>query len=343
MGGEHGQARVLEGDQAHEHVAVGPLTADLLGVDAGRLVAVVAVGDQQLGVSQHLLHRGDRRRVLHAAEAVDGAVVVGGLRPQLVAAGAAQRRRRRRLTDRRTARRWGRGWPWWPASGAAGPRAGRDGCAREGGCGRARTPPRAPARRSRCACAAVRRVRCSPGRASTARAASSSTTAPSARQSREQCRRAVVAVLAALGQVDAHDVVRRARLQRGALGVVDDVVGRGDDVLQAAGAVEVVAQRADRLDLCHRRRPRLTGRSRGPARPLITLGRPRGVAQPGSAPALGAGGPRFKSGRPDDDLCRHAQDGLDDLPARRCLRGVADLFQVEVLDQPIKRESAQPL
>jgi hypothetical protein len=25
----------------------------------------------------------------------------------------------------------------------------------------------------------------------------------------------------------------------------------------------------------------------------------RGVAQPGSAPALGAGGPRFKSGRPD--------------------------------------------
>jgi hypothetical protein len=25
----------------------------------------------------------------------------------------------------------------------------------------------------------------------------------------------------------------------------------------------------------------------------------RGVAQPGSAPALGAGGPRFKSARPD--------------------------------------------
>src|SRR5260370_9084269 len=28
----------------------------------------------------------------------------------------------------------------------------------------------------------------------------------------------------------------------------------------------------------------------------------RGVAQPGSAPALGAGGPRFKSGRPDQSL-----------------------------------------
>src|SRR6267143_3313810 len=30
----------------------------------------------------------------------------------------------------------------------------------------------------------------------------------------------------------------------------------------------------------------------------------RGVAQPGSAPALGAGGPRFKSGRPDQNISR---------------------------------------
>src|SRR5712692_1403138 len=29
---------------------------------------------------------------------------------------------------------------------------------------------------------------------------------------------------------------------------------------------------------------------------------PRGVAQPGSAPALGAGGPRFESARPDQFL-----------------------------------------
>jgi hypothetical protein len=28
----------------------------------------------------------------------------------------------------------------------------------------------------------------------------------------------------------------------------------------------------------------------------------RGVAQPGSAPALGAGGPRFKSARPDQSF-----------------------------------------
>ncbi len=32
----------------------------------------------------------------------------------------------------------------------------------------------------------------------------------------------------------------------------------------------------------------------------------RGVAQPGSAPALGAGGPQFKSGRPDRTACSSA-------------------------------------
>ena len=46
VGGEDGQARVLERDQAHEHVA----GAALLVVHARGLVAVVAVGDQQLGV-----------------------------------------------------------------------------------------------------------------------------------------------------------------------------------------------------------------------------------------------------------------------------------------------------
>ena len=33
--------------------------------------------------------------------------------------------------------------------------------------------------------------------------------------------------------------------------------------------------------------------------PMVYNGSRRGVAQPGSAPAWGAGGPRFKSGRPD--------------------------------------------
>ena len=36
----------------------------------------------------------------------------------------------------------------------------------------------------------------------------------------------------------------------------------------------------------------------------------RGVAQPGSAPALGAGGLRFKSGRPDHSLIE--QNGVKD-------------------------------
>src|ERR1022692_2753515 len=46
-------------------------------------------------------------------------------------------------------------------------------------------------------------------------------------------------------------------------------------------------------------RPRLHEGHLGPDRKWITLGYTRGVAQLGSAPALGAGGPRFKSGRPD--------------------------------------------
>src|SRR3954463_4869967 len=46
---EDGEARILERDEAHQHVAVLALAADLVGVDARGLVAVVAVGDEQLG------------------------------------------------------------------------------------------------------------------------------------------------------------------------------------------------------------------------------------------------------------------------------------------------------
>ena len=49
VGGEDGQPWSCERDEAHEHVAVLALAADLLGVDARGLVAVVAVGDEQLG------------------------------------------------------------------------------------------------------------------------------------------------------------------------------------------------------------------------------------------------------------------------------------------------------
>ena len=46
------QARVVERAEQHQHVAVLALAADLLGVHARGLVAVVAVGDQQLGVGE---------------------------------------------------------------------------------------------------------------------------------------------------------------------------------------------------------------------------------------------------------------------------------------------------
>ena len=82
MGAEDGEAGVVERDQAHQRVAVRALAADLVGVGARGLVAVVAVGDQQLGVGQL---GGDRlvdRGVGDPPDAVDGAVVVGRPRPR---------------------------------------------------------------------------------------------------------------------------------------------------------------------------------------------------------------------------------------------------------------------
>ena len=59
VGGEDCEPGVLERAQEHQHVAVLALAADLLGVHAGGLVAVVAVGDQQLGAGQRRLQRRD--------------------------------------------------------------------------------------------------------------------------------------------------------------------------------------------------------------------------------------------------------------------------------------------
>src|SRR5580704_11750008 len=60
--------------------------------------------------------------------------------------------------------------------------------------------------------------------------------------------------------------------------------------------------------LVHGKRRLYLGRPEEPAkRSAIIEGtspRSRGVAQPGSAPALGAGGPRFKSARPDQNLTK---------------------------------------
>ena len=77
--GEDGQARVAQRDEAHEHVAVPALAAALLGVDARGLVAVMAVGDQQLGRGERGPRGRDRVRVGDAPEPVGRAVVVGDL------------------------------------------------------------------------------------------------------------------------------------------------------------------------------------------------------------------------------------------------------------------------
>ena len=49
---EDGQAGVLERDQSHQRVAVRSVAADRVGIGACGLVAVMAVGDQQLGVGE---------------------------------------------------------------------------------------------------------------------------------------------------------------------------------------------------------------------------------------------------------------------------------------------------
>ena len=90
MGREHREARILQRDQGHEHEPVLALAAHLLGVDPRRLVAVVPVGDQQLGGLDGALDRADPVRVREAPEPVDGSVVVGGLAPGGIARSLVQ-------------------------------------------------------------------------------------------------------------------------------------------------------------------------------------------------------------------------------------------------------------
>ena len=83
---------ILERDEAHQHVAVLALAADLLGVHARGLVAVVTIGDQQLEPREYTLHLLDRRRVATAPEPVQGAVGVGHLAPGPAARRWSERR-----------------------------------------------------------------------------------------------------------------------------------------------------------------------------------------------------------------------------------------------------------
>jgi len=62
VGGKDGQAGVVERGQRHQRVAVRALAADLVAVGAGGLVAVMAVGDQQLGAGKLGRHPPRARR-----------------------------------------------------------------------------------------------------------------------------------------------------------------------------------------------------------------------------------------------------------------------------------------
>ena len=88
---EDGEARVLERDERHQRVAVLALAADLVGVGARGLVAVVAVRDEELGSVELGLDGLDHGGVGDAPDAVDGAVGVGGLAPRLALRSPASR------------------------------------------------------------------------------------------------------------------------------------------------------------------------------------------------------------------------------------------------------------
>jgi hypothetical protein len=84
VGREDREARVLQRDEAHEHPAGVRLVGLLGGVGARGLVAVVAVGDEQLRVAEGLGDRPDDLRVGDPPHPVDRPVVVDGLAERLV-------------------------------------------------------------------------------------------------------------------------------------------------------------------------------------------------------------------------------------------------------------------
>src|ERR1044072_6021807 len=77
VGGEDGEAGVVEPGQRHQREVVRALAADLVAVGERGLVEVVAVGDQQLGIGQQLGHLGVDPRVVDPPGAGDGAERVG--------------------------------------------------------------------------------------------------------------------------------------------------------------------------------------------------------------------------------------------------------------------------
>ena len=81
MGGEDGEAGILERDQRHQHVVGAFAAADLALVGERGLVAMVAVGDQQFAVGELRANCLVHARVGDPPDAVGGALGVGDLVP----------------------------------------------------------------------------------------------------------------------------------------------------------------------------------------------------------------------------------------------------------------------
>ena len=81
MGCEHGQAGVLERDERHQDVVLKSPAADLALIGESGLVAMVAVGDQELAGLELDRDRLVNRRIADSPDAVGGAVAVGDLTP----------------------------------------------------------------------------------------------------------------------------------------------------------------------------------------------------------------------------------------------------------------------
>ena len=249
MGGEDRETGVAQRDEAHERVTVGAVAADLVRVSARGLVAVVAVGDQQLGSAQLLLRCGDRGPVGDAPEPMGRAVVIGQLAVRRPLELRRQRRPRIAVVEREDRREVGARRtrqqqpvllrPWMRALVRTDPTAAvvLHAHAREQPAARAPFAVRSgvvllerPQRRLRVG-------------------HDDAVVAPGL-----QGRGGVVVGVAAgaiLRQVDRDDVVGRAGEQPLALLGIDHVVGRRDDRRQAPGAIEVVVERWQGRDIGH--------------------------------------------------------------------------------------------
>ena len=247
MRGEDGEARVLERDEAHQH----ELRAALVAVHARGLVAVVAVGDQQLRAGERLVHgraaagsaiRQRRWRVPSSSVSSPpaGASRCGRERAPRRPVGVVVERE-----DRREVRAASR------ASGAAGPPSGPGGCARAGGCGPGRSPRRARARTGRGACARARPGRCSPARAPTARAPRRGRARPPRASAPAARRRGRRGPRRRAREVDLDRVVRRARSSASRWPASMTSYGGAATACGPPTRLEVVVQGAEGLDVGH--------------------------------------------------------------------------------------------